>query len=66
MRSGFNGYAERTFFLCFSRNMIDGIKENKIRMESYVEKSPTLVTLLNPYIVPTAWRKYTKNQSRQK
>jgi aspartate ammonia-lyase len=30
--------------------MIDGIRENKKRMESYVEESPILVTLLNPYI----------------
>ncbi|RPJ27398.1 MAG: aspartate ammonia-lyase, partial [Nitrosopumilales archaeon] len=40
----------KNFLPVFSRNMIDGIKENKIRMESYVEESPTLVTLLNPYI----------------
>jgi aspartate ammonia-lyase len=30
--------------------MVDGIKANKERLESYVEKSPVLVTLLNPYI----------------
>lgn len=40
----------KNFLPVFSRNMIDGIKENKKRMESYVEESPTLVTLLNPYI----------------
>jgi aspartate ammonia-lyase len=34
----------------FASNMIDGIKANKERLESYIEKSPVLVTLLNPYI----------------
>jgi aspartate ammonia-lyase len=40
----------KNFLPIFARNMIDGIKENKKRMESYVEESPILVTLLNPYI----------------
>jgi aspartate ammonia-lyase len=30
--------------------MIEGLKENREQIELYVEKSPTLVTLLNPYI----------------
>jgi aspartate ammonia-lyase len=40
----------KNFLPIFAKNMIDGIKENKKRMESYVEESPILVTLLNPYI----------------
>ena len=40
----------KNFLPIFARNMIDGIKENKKRMESYIEESPILVTLLNPYI----------------
>lgn len=34
----------------FSENMIDGLQANKERLESYIEKSPVLVTLLAPYI----------------
>jgi aspartate ammonia-lyase len=30
--------------------MIDGLKDNRKKLESYVEKSPVLVTLLTPYI----------------
>ena len=29
---------------------MDGIEANKDRLASYLEKSPVLVTLLNPYI----------------
>lgn len=34
----------------FSGNMIDGLQANKEKLESYIEKSPVLVTLLAPYI----------------
>jgi len=34
----------------FSENMIDGLQANKEKLESYIEKSPVLVTLLAPYI----------------
>jgi aspartate ammonia-lyase len=40
----------KNFLPVFASNMIDGIKANKERLESYIEKSPVLVTLLNPYI----------------
>ncbi|MFL6481866.1 MAG: aspartate ammonia-lyase [Nitrososphaera sp.] len=40
----------RNFLPIFAANMIDHIKANKERLELYVEKSPVLVTLLNPYI----------------
>jgi aspartate ammonia-lyase len=40
----------KNFLPIFARNMIDGIKENKKGMEAYVDESPILVTLLNPYI----------------
>lgn len=40
----------RNFLPIFAANMVDGLKANKDRLESYVEKSPVLVTLLNPYI----------------
>lgn len=40
----------KNFLPVFAKNMIDGLKENRERIESYVEKSPTLITLLNPYI----------------
>ena len=40
----------KNFLPVFAKNMIDGLKENRERIESYIEKSPTLVTLLNPYI----------------
>ena len=38
------------FIPIFSKNMIDGIHANKERLQSYVQKSPVLVTLLNPII----------------
>lgn len=38
------------FLPIFSKNMIDGIQTNKDRLQSYVQKSPILVTLLNPII----------------
>ena len=38
------------FLPIFAKNMIDGIRANKQKLESYVEKSPVLVTLLNPII----------------
>lgn len=38
------------FLPIFSKNMIDGIKANSEKLESYIQKSPILVTLLNPYI----------------
>lgn len=40
----------KNFLPIFAEHMIDGIKANRDRLESYVEKSPVLVTLLNPYI----------------
>jgi aspartate ammonia-lyase len=40
----------KNFLPIFAKNMIEGIKANRDEIESYVEKSPTLVTLLNPYI----------------
>jgi aspartate ammonia-lyase len=40
----------KNFLPVFAANMIDGIEANRERLESYVEKSPVLVTLLNPYI----------------
>src|SRR5918994_2699519 len=40
----------KNFLPVFAKNMIEDLKENRERIESYVEKSPTLVTLLNPYI----------------
>jgi aspartate ammonia-lyase len=40
----------KNFLPVFAKNMIEGIKVNNEQIESYVEKSPTLVTLLNPYI----------------
>lgn len=38
------------FLPIFSKNMVDGIKANREKLEAYVQKSPILVTLLNPYI----------------
>jgi aspartate ammonia-lyase len=38
------------FLPIFAANMIDGLKANDSRLESYISKSPVLVTLLNPYI----------------
>lgn len=40
----------KNFLPIFAKNMVEGIKVNRDKIESYVEKSPTLVTLLNPYI----------------
>jgi aspartate ammonia-lyase len=40
----------KNFLPVFAKNMIEGLKENREQIELYVEKSPTLVTLLNPYI----------------
>jgi aspartate ammonia-lyase len=40
----------KDFLPIFAANLVDGIEANKNRLESYIEKSPVLVTLLNPYI----------------
>jgi aspartate ammonia-lyase len=40
----------KNFLPIFAANLVDGIEANKNRLESYIEKSPVLVTLLNPYI----------------
>ena len=40
----------KNFLPVFAANMIDGLRANRERLESYIEKSPVLVTLLNPYI----------------
>jgi aspartate ammonia-lyase len=40
----------KKFIPIFRKNMIEGIKANEDRLKSYVEKSPILVTLLNPHI----------------
>ena len=40
----------KNFLPIFAKNMVEGIKVNRDKIESYVEKTPTLVTLLNPYI----------------
>jgi len=40
----------KNFLPVFAENMVDGIKANKDTLASYIEKSPVLVTLLNPYI----------------
>jgi aspartate ammonia-lyase len=40
----------KNFLPVFAANMVDGIEANRDRLESYMEKSPVLVTLLNPYI----------------
>jgi aspartate ammonia-lyase len=40
----------KNFLPVFAANMIDGITANRERLESYIERSPVLVTLLNPYI----------------
>lgn len=40
----------KNFIPIFRKNMIEGIKANEDRLKSYVEKSPILVTLLNPHI----------------
>jgi aspartate ammonia-lyase len=38
------------FLPIFSRNMVDGIQSNKQKLQLSVQKSPVLVTLLNPII----------------
>jgi aspartate ammonia-lyase len=40
----------KNFLPIFAANMVDGIEANRAKLESYIEKSPVLVTLLNPYI----------------
>lgn len=40
----------KNFLPIYAKNMIDGIKANEHKLESYVQKSPILVTLLNPFI----------------
>jgi aspartate ammonia-lyase len=40
----------KNFLPIFAANLVDGIEANKDRLESYIQKSPVLVTLLNPYI----------------
>ncbi|MGI0048195.1 MAG: aspartate ammonia-lyase, partial [Nitrososphaera sp.] len=40
----------KNFLPVFAANMVDGIEANRQKLESYIEKSPVLVTLLNPYI----------------
>jgi aspartate ammonia-lyase len=40
----------KNFLPIFAANMVDGIEANKDKLESDIEKSPVLVTLLNPYI----------------
>jgi len=38
------------FLPIFSKNMVDGIQINKQKLQSSVQRSPVLVTLLNPII----------------
>ena len=40
----------KNFLPIFAANMVDGIEANRDKLESYLDKSPVLVTLLNPYI----------------
>ena len=40
----------KNFLPVFAANMVDGLKANRERLESYIEKSPVLVTLLNTHI----------------
>jgi aspartate ammonia-lyase len=40
----------RNFLPKFAKNMVDGLEANRQRLESQVDKSPILVTLLNPHI----------------
>lgn len=40
----------KNFLPIFAANMIDGLKANRERLESYIGKSPILVTLLNTQI----------------
>ncbi|HJT85135.1 MAG TPA: aspartate ammonia-lyase [Nitrososphaeraceae archaeon] len=38
------------FLPIFSKNFIDGIQPNSEKLKEHIEKSPILITLLNPYI----------------
>ena len=40
----------KNFLPKFAKNMVDGLEANRQRIESQVDKSPILVTLLNPHI----------------
>lgn len=40
----------KNFLSGYASNMIDGLKANEQKLASFVEKSPILVTLLNPHI----------------
>jgi aspartate ammonia-lyase len=40
----------KNFLPIFAANLIDGLKDNRKKLESYVQNSPILVTLLTPYI----------------
>ena len=40
----------KNFLGIYATNMIDGLKANEQKLASFVEKSPVLVTLLNPHI----------------
>ncbi|MGI0037754.1 MAG: aspartate ammonia-lyase [Nitrososphaera sp.] len=40
----------KNFLPIFAANMLDGLQANKSQLESYIDKSPVLVTLLTPYI----------------
>jgi len=40
----------KNFLSVYASNMIDGLKANEQKLASFVEKSPILVTLLNPHI----------------
>ena len=41
---------QKNFLPIFVSKMIDGLTANRTKLESYVDKSATIVTLLNPYI----------------
>lgn len=40
----------KNFLPIFAKNMIDGIKANQEKLSAYINSSPILVALLNPYI----------------
>ena len=40
----------KNFLPIYAKNMIDGIKANQEKLATYIDTSPVLVTLLNPYI----------------
>jgi aspartate ammonia-lyase len=40
----------KNFLPIFASNMLDGLQANKAQLASYIDKSPVLVTLLNPFI----------------